>query len=253
MPFDTVLLPIIGVEENKVAAHSHCAYSGWPQNTQLVRLTKLSERCMDTPDFHEVIRLLEIHPEWRTELRRIVLTDELLALPQQVTKLTEQVGRLTEQMGTLTEVVQRMSVDVGRLKGDGLEVKYALRGIPSITNLVRRPHTLSPDELDALLEDAEKRGVITAGDSAEIHRADLVVRGKRRDTGTDVYVVTEVSWGVGTEDVRRAAERGQLLAKAGVGVIGAVAGEWITPEAQQMASGLQVWQFTPQRFVPPSS
>ena len=77
---------------------------------------------MDTSDFHEVIRLLEIHPEWRTELRRIVLTDELLALPQQVTKLTEQVGRLTEQMGTLTEVVQRMSVDVGRLKGDGLEV-----------------------------------------------------------------------------------------------------------------------------------
>ena len=208
---------------------------------------------MDTPDFHEVVRLLETHPEWRAELRRIVLTDDLLALPQQIAKLTEQVGRLTEQMATLTEIVQRVSVDVGRLKGDGLEVKYAHRGIPSITNLVRRPRTLSPEELDALLEEAEKRGVITAGDSAEIHRTDLVVRGKRRDTGSDVYVLAEVSWGVGAEDVRRAAERGQLLAKVGVGVIGAVAGEWITPEAQQMALGLQVWQFTPQRFVPPSS
>ena len=140
---------------------------------------------MDTPDFHEVVRLLETHPEWRAELRRIVLTDELLALPQLIANLTEQVGRLTEQMATLTEIVQRVSVDVGRLKGDGLEVKYALRGIPSITNLVRRPHTLSPEELDALLEEAEKRGVITAGESAEIHRTDLVVRGKRRDTGSD--------------------------------------------------------------------
>lgn len=103
---------------------------------------------METSDFHDVVRLLEAHPEWRAELRRLVLTDELLALPQQMAKLTEQVTRLTEQMSTLTEIVQRVSVDVGRLKGDGLEVRYALRGIPSITNLVRRPHTLSRDELD---------------------------------------------------------------------------------------------------------
>jgi hypothetical protein len=29
-----------------------------------------------TPDFHDFVRLLETHPEWRTELRRIVLTRE---------------------------------------------------------------------------------------------------------------------------------------------------------------------------------
>ena len=33
---------------------------------------------MDTLDLQEVVRLLETHPEWRAELRRIVLTDELL-------------------------------------------------------------------------------------------------------------------------------------------------------------------------------
>lgn len=50
---------------------------------------------LDIKDFHDVIRLLEEHPEWRAELRRVVLTDELLALPQQVTRLTEQVAALT--------------------------------------------------------------------------------------------------------------------------------------------------------------
>lgn len=50
----------------------------------------------DIKDFHDVVRLLEEHPEWRAELRRLVLTDDLLALPAQVSRLTEQVAALVE-------------------------------------------------------------------------------------------------------------------------------------------------------------
>ena len=32
-------------------------------------------------DFHDLIRLIETRPEWRAELRRLVLTDELLTVP----------------------------------------------------------------------------------------------------------------------------------------------------------------------------
>jgi hypothetical protein len=32
-------------------------------------------------DFHDLITLVVQHPEWRAELRRLVLTEELLALP----------------------------------------------------------------------------------------------------------------------------------------------------------------------------
>jgi hypothetical protein len=202
-------------------------------------------------DFHDVVRLLETHPEWRSDLRRLILTDELLALPQEMAQLTSQVSRLTEQMVTLTEVVQRVSVDVGRLKGDGLEVRYTLRGIPLVTRVLRRPHPLSQGELDALLEEAESRGLISSTDSEEIVLADLVIRGKQK--GTDVYLVTEVSWGVGTDDVQRAAKRASLLAKTGIPTIPAVAGEWVTPDAQQLAPGLGVWQFTPSRVVSPAS
>ena len=61
----------------------------------------------DIRDFHDVVRLLEEHPEWRSELRRLILSDELLALPQQLARLTEQVSRLTEQLATLTHDTAR--------------------------------------------------------------------------------------------------------------------------------------------------
>src|SRR5438874_9641219 len=97
----------------------------------------------DIRDFHDVVRLLEEHPEWRAELRCLNLRDELLALPQQLARLTEQVSRLTEQMATLTEITRRQTADLARLKGDGLDVRYILRGVPSLTRVVRRPRPLS--------------------------------------------------------------------------------------------------------------
>ena len=50
----------------------------------------------DSKDFHDVARLLEEHPEWRAELRRLVLTDDLLTLPAQITRLTGQVAALVD-------------------------------------------------------------------------------------------------------------------------------------------------------------
>jgi hypothetical protein len=40
-------------------------------------------------EFHALIRLVEERPEWRAELRRLVLTDELLALPEEVARLRQ--------------------------------------------------------------------------------------------------------------------------------------------------------------------
>ena len=222
----------------------------------------------DIRDFHEIIRLLEAHPEWRAELQRVILTDDLLQLPKQVQALvavqrrteehllvlTKHVDGLTAQVTTLSDIVQRVAVDVGRLKGDSLEIRYARRGLPFMTQVVRCPHLLSPEELDALLEAAEAEGRLSASESNEISLADLVYRGKRRGAGTDVYVVTEVLWGVGVDDVQRAARRSQLLSKLGTPTLAAVAGEWVTPEAQSLAPELKVWQFTPQKVIePPTS
>ena len=77
-------------------------------------------------------------------------------------------------------------------------------------------------------------------------------RAKRRGEGQEVYVVTEVSWGIGVDDVQRAARRSQLLSKVGTPTLAAVAGEWVTPDAQSLAPSMQVWQFTPQKVIAPS-
>lgn len=61
----------------------------------------------DITDFHDVVRLLEQHPEWRVELRRLVLTEELLALPDQIAELTRQVTRLTEAQARIEERLVR--------------------------------------------------------------------------------------------------------------------------------------------------
>lgn len=61
----------------------------------------------DITDFHDVVRLLEQHPEWRAELRRLVLTEELLALPDQLAELARQVTRLTEAQARVEERLVR--------------------------------------------------------------------------------------------------------------------------------------------------
>ena len=47
-------------------------------------------------DFQTLVRALERRPEWRAELRRLLLTDELLRLPRTVQALTREVRRLAE-------------------------------------------------------------------------------------------------------------------------------------------------------------
>ncbi len=114
-------------------------------------------------DFHDLIRLVETRPEWRTELRRLVLTNELLTVPDQLAALRArseeqfqalaeaqqrtdlQLATLTEQVAALTRVVHTLTVDVGTLKGKSLEAAYRSRGHASLSRVVRRPHVLTSD------------------------------------------------------------------------------------------------------------
>ena len=56
-------------------------------------------------DFHDLIRLLEEHPDWQTELRRVLFVQDLLDLPRTVQELAtaqrhteEAITRLTDRM-----------------------------------------------------------------------------------------------------------------------------------------------------------
>ena len=262
-------------------------------------------------DFHDFIRLIETRPEWRTELRRLVLTNELLAVPEQlaelrarseqqfialaeaqqhtetqvviltgqiatlaeaqqrtetrltalaeaqqrtetqVATLTGQVTALTVQVTALTRTVQTLVDDVGELKGQSLEAVYRAKGHAYFSRLLRRPHVLTPDELTTLIEDARDSGVLSEVDARQLYDTDLVVRGRRLEDGTEVFLVVEVSWGVGPYDVERAAERAVLLSHTGLTAIAVVAGKRMLPEAAALARQTQVWQITDGQAIPP--
>lgn len=241
-------------------------------------------------DFHDLVRLLETRPEWRTELRRLVLTDELLALPEQVARLraeTEQrFQELTEQVATLAEAQKRiegqvtvlieaqnrtdeqiaaltravyaltgdvrvLKTDTGDLKGDLLELRYRERAPAYLGRLVRRIHVLSAEELSELLEDAVERGQLTEAEKDEVILTDVVVRGRSRENGAEVYLVVEVSWGVGPHDVERAVQRAALLSKLGTPALPVVAGKAVTDQAAHLARAKQVWQVTDGQALSP--
>jgi hypothetical protein len=246
-------------------------------------------------EFRDLIRLLEQQPEWREELRQLLLTEELLGLPQlvrelaasqremsqnldrlatqldtltarmdtltaqmdtltaQVGTLTTQVGTLTAQVGTLTEVQQRLVDDVGHLKADAVERRYERFAPAYFRSIILRAHTLSPDERAALVETAVDRGQLSDAEAHQLLLADLLVRGRRRDDAREVYLVVEVSWGIGHDDVDRAHERAALLARTGSEAIPVVAGDWAPHDVQEHARANHVWQVTNGHAIGPAA
>jgi hypothetical protein len=245
---------------------------------------------MEVEDFQDLIRLLQARPEWRADLRRVVLTEELLALPEQIARLqvetdrrfhelaeaqrrteervaalveaqnriNEQIAALTRVVYALTEDVRVLKVDVGDLKGDNLERRYREKAPAYFGRLVRRMRVLSAEELAGLLEDAVEQGQLTEAERDEAILTDVVVRGRYQGSGAEVYLAIEVSWGVGVHDVERAVQRAAVLGKLGIPALPVVAGKAVTAQAEQLAHEQHVWQVidgqavSPQSAAPPS-
>ena len=277
-------------------------------------------------EFHDFIRILEENPEWKAELRRVVLTDELLKLPEIVRELVEAQRRTEERLDTLAarvdalaeaqrrteerlnalaeaqrrteerlnalaarvdalaeaqrrteerlnalaeaqrkteerlntlaeaqrkteETLRSLAIDVAELKGDALERRYRERPFAYFGRLIRRAHTLSSDELVDLIDRGMNEGVLSREEAEEIALTDAVVRGRLWEDRTEVYLVVEVSWGVGRYDVERALRRAEILGKLGLRAIPVVAGKGIMEDAAGLASERGVRQVIDGRVV----
>ncbi|MDR7392693.1 MAG: hypothetical protein QN182_11545, partial [Armatimonadota bacterium] len=64
-------------------------------------------------DFHSLVRLLEQRPEWRAQLRRLLLSQELLRLPRLVRQLSADVQKLQQ---TTAELVGSQKATEQRLQ-----------------------------------------------------------------------------------------------------------------------------------------
>ncbi len=153
-------------------------------------------------------------------------------------------AQLSIKVDTLVDVQKHMLEDLGKLKGDMKEIRYrdkapAYFGSPSF----RRVRAVPDHQVADWLEDAIERGEVTWEERKAVMSADLVVRGILPD-GEEAYLLVEISWGIGVEDVRRAVERADILRKVGKRVIPTVAGHWMTEDARAMAESYRVVQIT---------
>ncbi len=147
---------------------------------------------------------------------------------------------MSERLVELAQAAHKLSIEIEDLKDEVFDLYYRNRAAAYLSRLLRRVRPLSATKLADLLDDAVEQSTLTDAERDEILLADVVVQGKHRETGADVYAVVEVSWGVGSYDVERAVERSRLLSKLGTPALPVVAGREITKQAASLAEAEHV-------------
>ena len=113
-------------------------------------------------DYYDLVKLLREHPEWRDELRSLLLTEELLSLPEIVRELGGEIRTLAEQVRALTEAQGRTEE----------KVKILTERVDALAEAQRRTEeevkTLTK-RVDALAE-AQRRTEESLGELIEAHK-----------------------------------------------------------------------------------
>jgi len=165
-----------------------------------------------------------------------------------VDALIEAQKRTEACLDSLVEAQQRTVTRLETVIGEVCDLKEILlesqhRDRPShhFRRIVLKARTVPIEELSHATDSAVAKGRLTEGEAEEIELADAVVRGRDRKTRELVHLVVESSWGVGEDEVKRAARRAALLAGTGMATRPVAAGRWATPEAHSSADELKVW------------
>ncbi|NOX61371.1 MAG: hypothetical protein GXP42_05425, partial [Chloroflexi bacterium] len=73
-------------------------------------------------DYHDLVSLLYRYPEWRAELRELILSEDFLELPRSVQELIEAQKRTEESLKELIEVQKRADHRMDRLEASVQEL-----------------------------------------------------------------------------------------------------------------------------------
>ena len=190
----------------------------------------------------DIIRIMREQPEARDAVRREILTDELLELPELFATLTKRVDgiaarldtltkrvdeiaarldTLTERIDKLTQHISEMDSNIGRLLGDRLERRAAYKLPPILSQRLglRRARAIYPvavppssdSSFTESVEDAVDSGLISEEQETRLKVTDLVFHARRKSDGSRVWFAVEASGAVGPRDIERAAESAAAL------------------------------------------
>ena len=189
-----------------------------------------------------VFRALYEDPELLGEVRRLILTEELLAVPGQLAEVIERQDRMEGQLAdvvntqnemlavqssTLADIEDikatqssmlttqnRMVDQIGQLRGAELERRVA-RFLPSRLNpmynlyrpaVVQRVGEQTPysEQFFHAVEDAELASTISETQRYRIQETDMIVRAQRRDGPGVMHIAVEASATIRENDITRA-------------------------------------------------
>ena len=187
--------------------------------------------------------------EQRLDQRLAELAQQRVESQDRIDRQIAEIGRRVDE---LTAITRSHADDIATLKGWNLEDHFRERPSAYLRSYFRRARAYPERELDRLLDSGLERGIITEDDGEEVRLADVVVRGRRRDDGTEVFLVVEVSWGVGLHDLERAVRRAGILGRLVAPVLPVVAGRGVTAEARSRCDAEDVWLVLDGRVVPPN-
>jgi phage-related tail protein len=182
------------------------------------------------------------------------LSEAQVRTEERVGRVEDALARLAEAQARTEEQVRLLVGEVGVLKGDNLERRYRENAAAYFQRVLRGIRLVTKEQVERIADEAEDRGLLSQSEHESLLRADVVVLGRLRESGTETYLLAELSSVVDPDDVQRAVDRTRLLERAaGAPVVAAVAGERITPTARQKAAELNVWRVLDGRAYPPDA
>jgi uncharacterized coiled-coil protein SlyX len=168
-------------------------------------------------------------------------------------RLAEALVQLTVRMDQFVARVDRLDARMAWVTGDALERRYRERAHSYFQGLLTRIEAVAGDDLSRMAFEAERRGTISRAEHEDVLRADVVARGRQRDSDAEAFLLAEVSVVIDKGDVERAARRAAILQRmVGLPVIPASAGEQILPDAEREAITTGVWRVLDGRAEAPS-
>ncbi len=186
----------------------------------------------------DLIRLLRENEEWRNAVRRELLTEELLELPQRFAEyvaannkwrgdVDEWRGGMDEWRGGVDQKLDSLQISVDSLRGTALETKMYTKLAPLVARefdvkRVRRILSLGTDylaiagyrsEFMGKVEDAAEDGVISEDDETRIQVTDLIMRSLRKSDGSVLWFAIEASGVINDDDITRAKRSADIITK----------------------------------------
>ncbi len=231
------------------------AILGGFMQTQAIEDPREIEKEMDQTSvisLGDIYRALKAHPQWALELRRVLLSADLLELParfeefakevkeqfkkiderfEQVDKRFEQVDKRFEQVDKRFEQVEerldrlekdveelkrdvaQLKIDVADLKGDNFERKVRERAHAYFGRFFLKVKVIPGETWLEVLDEAVSQGIITWEERNYALDLDVLIRCRKKEEPRELLLAVEASVSAYEKDAERALKRAEIFSK----------------------------------------